>query len=95
MLSAITIWLYFQNDLEKVATIVQSNKKIFEVSEEDVLRADMYDFLASLLRTEPSDELIEEVAGLQGDRTPIGSACLTLAHLAKNMDHGAIQKRIC
>ena len=91
MLSAITIWLYFQNDLEKVATIVQSNKKTFEVSEEDVLRADMYDFLASLLRTEPSDELIAEVAGLQGDRTPIGSACLTLAHLAKNMDHGAIR----
>ena len=22
---------------------------------------------------------------------PIGSACLTLAHLAKNMDHGAIR----
>ena len=49
-------------------------------------------FLASLLRTEPSDALIEEVAGLKGDRTPIGNACVTLAHLAKNMDHGAIQK---
>ena len=51
-------------------------------SEEDSLRADMYDFLASLLRSEPSDELIEKVAQLQGDGTAIGSACLTLAHLA-------------
>ena len=31
------------------------------ISEEDALRADMYDFLASLLRKEPSDELIEKV----------------------------------
>jgi TorA maturation chaperone TorD len=59
--------------------------------DEDILRADMYDFLASVLRTEPSDELISEVEVLDGDRTPIGSACLTLAHLAKNLDNGAIR----
>ena len=51
----------------------------------------MYDFLASLLRTEPSDELIEKVAQLQGDGTAIGSACLTLAHLAKSIDNGLIR----
>ena len=62
-----------------------------DVSEEDVLRADMYDFLASLLRKEPSDELIEKVCQLEGDGTPIGSACLTLAHLAKTMDNGLIR----
>ena len=62
-----------------------------DVSEEDVLRADMYDFLASLLRKEPSDELIEKVCQLEGDETPIGSACLTLAHLAKTMDNGLIR----
>ena len=61
------------------------------VSEEDVLRADMYDFLASLLRKEPSDELIEKVCQLEGDETPIGSACLTLAHLAKTIDNGLIR----
>lgn len=72
-------------------TIVQENLKKSEVLEEDILRADMYDFLASLLRTEPSDELIDKVAGLDGDRTPIGSACLTLAHLAKNLDNGTIR----
>ena len=72
-------------------TIDQSNKKVFDVCEEDVLRADMYSFLASLLRTEPSDALIQEVSSLQGDRTPIGSACLTLAHLAKTLDKSTIR----
>ena len=62
-----------------------------EIAEEDGLRADMYDFIASLLRTEPSDELISQVALLQGDKTPIGSACLTLAHLAKTLDNGLIR----
>ena len=62
-----------------------------EITEEDGLRADMYDFIASLLRTEPSDELIEQVELLQGDKSPIGSACLTLAHLAKTLDNGLIR----
>ena len=61
------------------------------ISEEVALRADMYDFLASLLRKEPSDELIDKVSQLEGDETPIGSACLTLAHLAKTLDNGLIR----
>ena len=61
------------------------------VSDEDALRADMYDFLASLLRKEPTDELIDKISELDGDETPIGSACLTLAHLAKTMDKGLIR----
>ena len=64
---------------------------LIEIAEEDRLRADMYDFIASLLRTEPSDELIEQVGLLEGDKTPIGSACLTLAHLAKTLDNGLIR----
>ena len=51
----------------------------------------MYDFLASLLRREPSDELIAEVGLLQGDKTPIGSSCLTLSHLAKTLDNELIR----
>ena len=51
----------------------------------------MYSFLASLLRTEPSDALLQEVSGLKGDGTPIGSACLTLAHLAKSLDNEEIR----
>ncbi len=69
------------------ATVMETS----DVSEEDALRADMYDFLASLLRKEPSDELIDKVGALEGDETPIGSACLTLAHLAKTMDNGLIR----
>ena len=61
------------------------------VSEEDALRADMYDFLASLLRKEPSDDLIAKVAQLSGDDTPIGRASAVLAHLAKTMDNGLIR----
>ncbi len=51
----------------------------------------MYSFLASLLRTEPSDALIQEVADLKGDGTPIGNACVTLAHLAKRLDNESIR----
>jgi TorA maturation chaperone TorD len=61
------------------------------IAEEDVLRADMYGFLASLFRKEPSDELISGVAALDGDQSPIGSACLTLAHLAKTLDNEIIR----
>ena len=61
------------------------------VSEEDALRVDMYDFLASLLRKEPSDDLIAKVAQLNGDETPIGRASAVLAHLADTMDNGLIR----
>ena len=76
---------------ERLLGISTTSVATLDVSEEDVLRADMYDFLASLLRKEPSDELIEKVCQLEGDETPIGSACLTLAHLAKTMDNGLIR----
>ena len=50
-----------------------------KIAEEDRLRADMYGFLASLLRAEPPDELLAQVAALKGDDSPIGEACATLA----------------
>ena len=70
---------------------MQSNLDVGSICEEDVLRADMYSFLASLLRREPSDVLIAEVALLEGDNTPIGCACLTLSHLAKTLDNEIIR----
>ena len=69
----------------------QSATASLTVSEEDALRADMYDFLASLLRSEPSDDLIEKIAQLSGDDTPIGNACAVLARLANAMDNGLIR----
>ena len=61
------------------------------INEEDVLRADMYGFLASLLRSEPTDELLNLVSSLEGDKSPIGEACCTLANLAKSIDYGVIR----
>lgn len=58
---------------------------------EDSLRADMYEFIASLLRAEPSDELISHVAGLQGDGSTIGSASMVLATLATKIANDEIR----
>ena len=76
---------------EKLLSNTATATVTMDVSDEDALRADMYDFLASLLRKEPTDELIDKISELDGDETPIGSACLTLAHLAKTMDKGLIR----
>ena len=49
-----------------------TNAKIIEnVNEEDQLRADMYSFLANLLRSEPNSELINQLKVLQSDDSPI------------------------
>jgi TorA maturation chaperone TorD len=63
----------------------------YDTSEEDALRADMYGFLAALLRSEPSDELIAKVASLNGDDSALGEACSTLAKLADSLDSGMIR----
>ena len=42
------------------------------VAEEDVLRAGMYDLLSALLAKAPTRELIDQVAGLDGDDGELG-----------------------
>ena len=61
------------------------------LGEEDRLRADMYDFLAALLRGEPTDELITSVEGLSGDGTDIGNACFVLATLSAKIPNDEIR----
>ena len=61
------------------------------LSEEDDLRAQLYEFLATLLRVEPTDAVVQQVTQLSGDNSPIGQASATLAHLAKQMDGTAIR----
>ena len=61
------------------------------VSEEDDLRAQLYEFLATLLRVEPTDAVVKKVADLSGDDTPIGQASSTLAHLAQKMDGTSVR----
>ena len=62
-----------------------------EVSPEDMLRADMYEFLAALLRAEPADSLINHVSKLQGDASPIGTASGVLATLASKLSNDEIR----
>ncbi len=70
---------------------VQMENAPLGISEEDALRADMYGFLGSLLRVEPNDALLQQVQSLEGDDTPIGAACATLAKLARSMDAGIVR----
>jgi|TARA_B110000091_G_scaffold112777_1_gene121916 TorA maturation chaperone TorD len=56
------------------------------IDEEDQLRADMYSFLASLLRAEPSADLVKQLILLKSDNTPIGNAIKVLAKLASSLD---------
>ena len=69
---------------------IKSERQVV-VSEEDDLRAQLYEFLATLLRVEPTDAVVKQVANLSGDDTPIGQASSTLAHLAKQMDGSAVR----
>ena len=54
-----------------------------EISEEDRLRADLYNFLGVIL-SQPADEmLIAQTAGLSGDDSELGRAIASLASVAK------------
>jgi TorA maturation chaperone TorD len=53
------------------------------IAEEDVLRADLYDFLAALLSRPPSRQILDQIAALKGDDGPLGRAIGALSKLAK------------
>jgi TorA maturation chaperone TorD len=53
------------------------------VSEEDALRAQVYDLLAVLLRKPPAKDFLDRVGGLQGDDSDMGKAINALARLAQ------------
>ena len=54
------------------------------LADEDALRADLYDFLATLLSGPPNSELLGRAAALSGDDTPLGKGIATLARLARS-----------
>jgi TorA maturation chaperone TorD len=54
-----------------------------EVPEEDLLRADLYDFLGAILSNPPDKSLLTRTAKLSGDGTDLGQAISALARLAK------------
>jgi TorA maturation chaperone TorD len=62
------------------------------VAEEDVLRADLYDLLAALLAKPPTRDLIDRVAGLDGDDGELGRAVRALTRLARATTETAAER---
>ncbi|EEE37125.1 chaperone, TorD family [Rhodobacteraceae bacterium KLH11] len=60
-----------------------SNAQNMDVSAEDRLRADFYNFLGLLLAAPPDQMLLDQVAGLAGDETDLGQAIQAMARVAK------------
>jgi len=56
--------------------------KTVSCSEEDALRADLYDFLGAMLAAPPAKDLLDKAAGLAGDDTGLGRAIRALATIA-------------
>jgi TorA maturation chaperone TorD len=54
-----------------------------DISDEDVLRANLYRMLAHILKAPPQKSDLELLAGLTGDATRLGEAIGGLAHLAR------------
>jgi TorA maturation chaperone TorD len=62
-----------------------------EVTEEDRLRADLYNFLGLLLASPPDQMLLEQTAGLSGDDGDLGTAINALAKLANLSKAGTVE----
>jgi len=62
------------------------------ITEEDSLRADLYDFLAALLARPPARALIDRAAALTGDATDLGQAVGSLARLARATTEAAAER---
>ncbi|MES0812177.1 molecular chaperone TorD family protein [Roseibium sp. SCPC15] len=54
----------------------------YVIDPEDRARADLYDFMGLLLVKPADAELLQKLAGLKGDDTPIGNALSVLAKIA-------------
>lgn len=61
------------------------------ISEEDRLRADMYNFLGLLLARAPGKELLGKTAALSGDDSPMGEAINAMARIAKASRVSAVE----
>lgn len=75
-----------------VAASANEPEQRFEVDEVDLLRSHEYGLLALLLGREPSAAVLAQVAGLQGDATPLGLAHIELGLAATNADPEAVSR---
>lgn len=55
------------------------------IAEEDILRADLYDLLGTLLARPPSAQILTRISGLAGDDSALGQSFAALARLARQM----------
>jgi TorA maturation chaperone TorD len=62
-----------------------------DVTEEDRLRADLYNYLGVMLAAPPDQLLLDQSASLTGDDTPLGEAIQGLARVAKVSKPKAVQ----
>ncbi|CUH48138.1 MULTISPECIES: TorD/DmsD family molecular chaperone [Ruegeria] len=60
-----------------------SEAQQMNVSAEDRMRADFYNFLGLLLSAPPDQMLLDQVSGLTGDETDLGQAIQSMARVAK------------
>ncbi|NVO54932.1 molecular chaperone TorD family protein [Rhodobacteraceae bacterium B1Z28] len=60
-----------------------NNAQHLDVSAEDRLRADFYNFLGLLLAGPPDQMLLSQMSGLTGDETDLGQAIQAMARVAK------------
>ncbi len=62
------------------------------VSEEDRLRADLYNYLGLMLARAPDEMLLEQTAALAGDDTALGQGISQLARVAKRTKPAAAER---
>jgi TorA maturation chaperone TorD len=62
------------------------------IAPEDRLRADLYNYLGLMLSGPPDQVLLDQTAGLEGDKTPLGQAITSLARVAKVTKPAAARK---
>jgi TorA maturation chaperone TorD len=61
------------------------------LAEEDILRADLYDLLGTLLARPPAADLLDRTSRLSGDGSELGQSIAALARLARQMTTQAVR----
>jgi len=59
---------------------------------ENDARSEMYRFVAALLSAAPVQELLDGIAGLSGDQTPLGQAITALAGTARTARAAVVER---
>lgn len=72
--------------------VLGAGSRALMIDEVDELRSRYYDLLAAILGRAPSQETLDQLAGLQGDASPLGQACSGLAAAAAEAEIHAVER---